>query len=54
MEQRSMPPPPTEDESVEARTARLEKQRVGPESEERKSPEGPASQISPEIEPSGS
>jgi hypothetical protein len=41
-------------ETEEQRRARLERQRVAPESEERKSPDGPASQVTPEIEPSGS
>jgi hypothetical protein len=56
MEQHHTPAPsyPGEDESLEERAARLERQRVRPEAEERKSPDGPASQISPEIEPSGS
>ncbi|MBY0337569.1 MAG: hypothetical protein K2X11_13195 [Acetobacteraceae bacterium] len=41
-------------QTLEERAAELEKRRVGPETEDRKSPEGPASQITPEVEPSGS
>jgi hypothetical protein len=47
-------PAPEKEESLEERVARLEQQRVGPEDEVRKSPDGPGAQISPEIEPSGS
>jgi hypothetical protein len=41
-------------ETLEERTARFQKQRVAPESEDRKSPDGPGSQIAPDIKPSGS
>jgi len=41
-------------ETLEERTARFEKQQVAPESEDRKSPDGPGSQIAPDVEPSGS
>jgi hypothetical protein len=41
-------------ETIEERTRRFEQQKVAPESETRKSPDGPGAQISPEIEPSGS
>jgi hypothetical protein len=56
MENRNMSgsPRPTEDESLEERTRRLEQQRVRPEDEERKSADGPATQVTPEVEPSGS
>jgi hypothetical protein len=55
MEDRHMTSPrPAEDESLEERTRRLERQRVRPEDEERKTPDGPASQITPDVEPSGS
>ncbi len=47
-------PASDEDESLDQRAARLEQQRVGAEDEVRKSPDGPSTQISPEIEPSGS
>lgn len=43
-----------EDESLEERTRRLEQQRVRPEDEERKTADGPATQVTPDVEPSGS
>ena len=46
--------PPEAEETLEERAARLEKRRVGPESEARKSPGGPQSRLSEEIVPSGS
>ncbi|WP_207538764.1 hypothetical protein [Sabulicella rubraurantiaca] len=46
-------PKKAEEETLEERAAELEKRRVGPESEERKSPGGPRSRLSDEIEPSG-
>ncbi|MCW8084214.1 hypothetical protein [Sabulicella glaciei] len=46
--------PPETKEALAKRAAELEKRRVGPESEERKSPGGPQSRLSDEIVPSGS
>jgi hypothetical protein len=45
---------PDKEESFEERVSRFERQKVRPESEERKSPDGPGSQISPDVEPAGS
>ncbi|WP_207444925.1 hypothetical protein [Roseomonas marmotae] len=47
-------PEPLSEETPEERLQRLERQRVRPEDEERRSPGGPASQISPDVEPAGS
>ncbi|HYF06273.1 MAG TPA: hypothetical protein VD970_01525 [Acetobacteraceae bacterium] len=44
-----------EDEGERPKPVRPPERRVvGPEDEERKSPEGPGAQIRPEVEPSGS
>jgi hypothetical protein len=42
------------EETLAQREQRLERQRVGPEDEVRASPDGPASQITPDVEPAGS
>ncbi len=51
---RKKPEPEPEAETQEERAARLERRRVGPEEEDRKSPGGPASRVAPGVEPSGS
>jgi hypothetical protein len=48
------PQPAAEGGTLEERAARLETRRVAPESEERKSPGGPGSQVASDVEPSGS
>lgn len=46
--------PPAAPRSLEEEALRLERRRVGPEDEDRRSPDGPAAQVDPDIEPSGS
>lgn len=54
MTQPTKPDEQPEPETFEERVQRLQRQKVKPEDEDRKSPGGPGAQVNSDIEPAGS